>query len=122
MPLGIALFELASKAWMTKSPVSRIQIYGILSHSFLVRNYIYSDAGIMISLLYAFALHSRQEDGRNKERAGGENEKRREKWHNDVIITIVAMETETCEQADGIHSEGAPTCCSLQALREREYF
>lgn len=69
-------------------PDPRIQIYGILSYSFLVRNYIYG-AGIMISLLYAFALHSHQEDGRNKERGGGGREwKKGEKWHNDVIIII----------------------------------
>lgn len=90
MALGTSLFELACKTWLTKSVFTGMQwsqnstLWHFI-YSSLVRNHICGDAGNVdvISLLYTFALHSRQEEA-----GGGREREKGEKWHNDVIITI----------------------------------
>lgn len=85
MPLGIALFELASKTWMTKSPKSRnsnlwhfiLFVFCQKLHIQWCRNHVF-----IIIRLHCTAI--KRTAGIKREQGEGENEK----WHNNVIITI----------------------------------
>lgn len=90
MPLGIALFELASKMWMTKSPRSQnSNLWHFILFVFSQKLHIRCRNHDFIIICVCIAQPSRGWIKENKERGGGGREwKKGEKWHNDVIIII----------------------------------